>query len=248
MGGLGDLLFGTEGSLEQFSTLSPEQQQIQQALLPILKKLLEEGRTPYSGERVAELTGKEQDVLGGLSNLLKSSGPALERLLSGQVPEEYFEKTIKAPLLRTYKEDILPLAEEGLVGRGTFSGEPLLRMRKNLMSRAFETLGAERGKLAQTAFEAPGKYLQSVTAGYAGAGAQFAKERLISQQKLDTAYQEYLRTEPGGAEALNFALQFLGIQTMGYVQQPGQEGIMGDLIAMMGNVGGGAMSMLPFLL
>lgn len=222
---------------------TPGQKDVESELAPFLKKLLKEGRAAFTGERVAGLTDEERSNIGRLDRIFAAAGPGLERLFSGEVNEEFFEKSIKDPLLKTLREDLIPIAEEGLVSRGTFQGSPLLRTRRKLIGDAFDTLASERGKLSQSAREAPGKFLGATTIAAQAAQDVFSGERQVQQARFDAAFQEFIRTEPGSAEALTAALQFLGIGQLGIVvgaPKPEKEGIGGDLIKAGGQIAAAA--------
>ena len=159
------------------------------------------GATPFPGTLTDP---REAALTNQLTTAIQGAGPAINRLLSGEVPEEFFESTIKNPLLKALNEEIIPIAEEGLPDQGLLFAQPRFDLRRRIVANAFDTLASERGKLAQTAFEAPGRVLPAIASGI-GVAAQLA------QQNVERNVAEFIRTQPEYSPFLELAFSALGI-------------------------------------
>lgn len=205
------------------------------------------GTAPYfeAGEMLtAPISEYEQQALDMLQQLTESLGgmpspwetpmgeevfSALESLLSGEFPEEYFRTAIEAPAQKRLEEVTLPGVREAYVGPGTFWGGERAEAERRAGTDVDMMLAAVRGELGyqarQMALETlapameylglPAEQALQQMAGvgtFMGAGAL---PRLIEQHGLDIAYQEFIRTRPENQPYAQMLLSLLGIPMLG---------------------------------
>lgn len=146
MGWLLDILFGKAPSIEQGSALDANQQALAQVLTQFLSQGMLNPTQPYGGSLNAEASETETALKGNLAALLAQLGGvnvpgapnlqldsgmmgAIGNALTGalqpfdpQATSEFFNKSIAAPMMTQFKQDILPQIQESFAGPGTYWG------------------------------------------------------------------------------------------------------------------------------
>ena len=267
------------GQTKTESRLTGSQQQMQAELFKVLQPQLEQLIPPgaeapvYKGPRVAPLGALEVkglDIMKGMPSGVPQYGEtqaALAQGLSGQpssqinpaATEAFFQKSIMAPAMRSWKEDFRPLMREGFVGPGTYWSGGRAEAERSSLSDLQESLEGKRAELAYSDVQA-GRALQESAAqrqqaavgqapGVAGMpfqrAASFATggalERQLAQQELQAQMSQFQEARPDLAPAIQSALEFIGqTSTVSYYQP----GLMESLLPALGSLGG---AMLPLL-
>jgi len=267
------------GKTRTESTLSPPQQKMQDQLFSVLQPQVQALQEPgaeapvYKGQRVAPLSALETKGLD-IMKAMPSAGPmqagteaALSQGLSGQpssqidpaATEAFFQQSILAPALKSYKEDFQPLMREAYVGPGTYwSGMRAGAERKSL-SDLQATMEGKRSELAYSDVQA-GRALQESAAQRQQAaisqapGVQqmpfqraesFAQggalERQLAQQELTAQMTAFQQARPDLAPAIQSALEFIGQPSTVSYYQPG---LMETLLPAIGSMAGPAIGMI----
>lgn len=235
-GGLLASFFGKkkEPTVQKVNTLNPAQEAAQS----YVTKLLGSGGTPYTGTRVAGLSGAEESQLGNVASLADASRAGLLKVLSGEFPEADFQAAVQNPMLRALREDVIPYVQERFAGprTGNFYSSAMTGSVQKAINNTLDTIAAERGKLALGLLEAPIKASVAASESSRGYLSALGLPREIDQKRLDTEYEEFLRTNPEAGGYLSAALQFLGIPTQGFVNVPGSTNRVSEALFGAGNV------------
>lgn len=212
-GGAMALFGGKKDKLDPYGQLNPEQRSVTKTLGPYLNSMIGQAAPQYTGSYVAPFGQNEQDILSRNARLGALGGQGFENLLSGEFPEDYYQKAIYRPMMKQYQEDIQPQIEEQYAGSGGYWGGA----RAGAVARGYrdlqDTLAAERAKLGYQArrdvMDAAPAYSQ-----FEGANMQLqGLPRMAQQYGLDKQYEEFVRTRPERLPYLNAALDFLGVRT-----------------------------------
>jgi hypothetical protein len=255
-GGAAALAKKRKPSTEQLSTLSPEQEAVQRPLASFLASRIGQGLPgfPEFQERVREIaqpTGLETAGLGRLGEFVGEEGrvlgaeqeTALARLLGGETPEfftpervtELFERGIRGPTIRRFREETLPQIRESFIGPGQLFGTARAEAERRAARDIEEQLGAQeaqlqlaaeerRAALGEGALQRMGEALglaPDVTRAIQGFPLEQAEaalslgglERQLAAAQLQAELQEFIRTQPESSPIISQALQLLGIPT-----------------------------------
>ena len=178
---------GEAPSFEDWMSKMPSMPEMPEELAEYYKKAMAGGQVsmPEMPEELAEYYKK---ILGGAGKPAMFGGPlagevkgAYAEALSGEFPEEYYQKSIRDPAMAEFREDIMPAIKESYVGTGAITG-----------TEVGERMAKEAGKL--------GKGLAGIRAelGYK------AKQRQdVAAQAYQSSYTELTRI--GTQEAMNAA-------------------------------------------
>jgi len=200
--------FGTKSGINKntpistMGTLDPGQQKLAQQL----QKMLAGVKSP-------------EDYLSGLTGFLEGKGPspfggplgneaidALKKAMSGQVSDEYFQKTVAGPAARTFREEIVPTVQEQFVGPGTFWGGAKAESVEREGMRLADAIAAARGGMAQ----------QALTGAQ---GAALGYGELMSKGMSDWM-QAYAAANPAYSDTIQAILAYLNTPTMLAYQNP----------------------------
>lgn len=168
----------------------------EQAIDALIQRLATQGADPYTGQRVAGLTGNERAGLAGGRGIFDAAIPGMTRALSGEFPEEYFNQAVADPTRRQFNERVAPVMRENAALTGNrFADRTAIEMgqaRGDVESSILQ----QRGQWGQEAMYAPAKYGANVANALNSFQGLFANERLVEQDVLDKQYEEFLRTNP----------------------------------------------------
>ena len=174
-GSIGDFLFGEEvdPTVEQRSTLTPEQGDLQRQLLAFLgQRLGSSGASPFPSLEHLSLAGLE--TLGASAQNPREQPEGLGDLFGGQGFEGFFDTTVQQPLLEQFQSEILPGISRQFGGNAFFDsdrGAADARAQDELLS----TLTQERSRLGyQAAIDQNRAGLDAYTAGLQGDQTQAA--------------------------------------------------------------------------
>lgn len=182
-----------------FESLTPSQVALNESLLVALQDII---ATPGGAEGFKEEYAEPFSPYGGaVGGALES---ALLAALSGKVPTKAFETGVAAPTRRTFEEETAPAIREEFGGPGTYWGT----------ARAGEVTGRrermETGLVEQRARMVEGALQRALQATGPALSAQ--------QSAINLAFQDYMRKNPGMSEALQAALNYLGIPMLATYQ------------------------------
>lgn len=266
------------GDVKQYSTLTPQQKAVSDPLSEYLKKNVGQGVAGYTGKLTAGPSQYEQQGLNTLGNYIAQpseatgwGSAALKTQLSGapstninpQASEDYFNNSVRAPLMKQFNEDIMPQVRERYNSGGMFYGTPRERAENNALQDLEGNLVSQKSNLAYQDEQARRGLAESASARQLSAlpqGLAYGQEpltrvaasqnygalpRTLEQSDLMAQYAEWLRTRPESNPTLPMALQYIDQAQMGMSQQQPTPSIMGPL-AQMGSaylLGGGAKSL-----
>jgi len=192
---IGDELVG-------FESLTSNQQVLSDAMVKVLQGAMSSyGQGGGAGGFKAEYAEPFSPYGGQVGGALEQ---ALLTALSGKVPTEAFQTGVANPTRRTFEQTTAPAIREEFAGPGTFWGTA--RANKVTGERA----NMETGLVEQSARMVEGALQRALQATPVALNAQ--------QTAIQTALQEYVRNNPGASEALQAALQYLGIPMLATYQ------------------------------
>lgn len=217
-----------QGAPTLTNTLTPEQQ----AVSSQLSKILTQGGAKYNGARVVGLTGNEAYGQNFMRSALETARPGIERQLSGQFPEEYFNQAIADPTRRQFNDRVAPIIRENSELTGNrFADRSAIELGQ-ARGDVESSILAERGKFGLETYRDPLNAVSGLTGALQGAEQLFAVPRTIEQAQLDADFQEFLRTNPDSGGLIDAMLNFTN-QGQNFVQggDPGQEGMGPSLLS-----------------
>lgn len=229
VGALGGL-FGKKKKQDTTPTLTNTLTPDQQAVSSKLTQILTQGGAKYGAPRVAPLTAQEGNVNNYLSNALNIAAPGIERQLSGQFPEEYFNQAIADPTRRQFNDRVAPIIKENSELSGNrFADRSAIELGQ-ARGDVESSILAERGKFGLETYRDPLNALSGLTGALQGAENIFAVPRTIEQAKMDADFQEFLRTNPDSGGLIDAMLQFTNQgQNVATAPAPQQESIFPSL-------------------
>ena len=211
------------------NTLTPDQQRVSSQLT----KLLTQGGAKYGAPRVAELTGNEAYTQNFMRSALETARPGIERQLSGEFPEEYFNQAIADPTRRQFNDRVAPVIRENseLTGNrfADRSAVELGQARGDVES----SILAERGKFGLETYRDPLNAASQLTGALNNAETLFAVPRSIEQAKLDADFEEFMRTNPDSGGLIDAMMNFTN-QGQNFLTQPNQQEGLGPSLLQAG--------------
>lgn len=218
---IGSLFGGKKKASSQpqlIDTRTPEQK----AVSAQLTKLLTQGAAPYNGARVAGMTGNEDYTQNYLRNALETAKPGIDRQLSGQFPEEYFNQAIADPTRKQFNNQVAPIIKENSTLTGNrFADRSAIEL-GTARGQVEDSILQQRGQFGLETYRDPLNATSQLTQTLQGAENIFAVPRTIEQAKLDAQFQEFLRTNPDSGGLIDAMLNFTNQgQNAAYV--PNQE-------------------------
>ncbi len=271
---------GSSGGTNFDSGLTRPQRRVAQKTGSLIEQNLGQPLEQYQGTMIAALLPGMLQALSGIQSSQfgefdELSGSALERALSGQpsyaldpkTTQDYFQKGVLAPMLRSYEEDIAPRIREGFAAkgaswssrRGDATRKALEGLQTGAMSELASGVFSNQALEAMLAESAAGRQLEAVplaeqfgmrdlTRGAAKTAAM-APFQAHEQSKAAADYQEWLRTRPETSPWLSAALAFTGQPHLVATQSPDLRSqfwnqlmlqTSGDISGMLGSLAGGA--------
>lgn len=162
--------FSPGGSETKSTNYLPQQATTLAKALNLYGAQLGQNENIYGGQRVAELTPLQSNVLAGMPNYLNlystpagattqplsaETGTALKSILAGQTgaqpisreqTEDYFANAFYNPTMRMMKQDIMPSIDEGYTG-GNFFGTARGKARQKATESVANSLTQQRSQL-----------------------------------------------------------------------------------------------------
>jgi hypothetical protein len=251
-GALAGSLFGGDNDSDVKTGTMPRWTPEQMKLLQQATELLSKGpraETAYPGAlpgtegitNIENLSLSGLETLLGGDNLLAQQQAALSQRMNPEARarevEDYFQEAVAAPMMETYREDILPGISRRYAPSGFWSSERL-RTEENATEDLLDALTQARTGLAyqerQDALTAMGMVPESVQgqASLYGAGLGAGEQlRGIERAGRGAEYSEWLRTQPDEEEWLAEVMGILGLSpydSYAFAEQ-GQEGLLSQL-------------------
>lgn len=216
------------------SMWSPEQETVSKALWPQIEQGLS-GTPSYPGQMYVPKTQEEKAYLertpqlaGDLAGMRARLGqPAYQ--ITPEATEQYYQQSIKAPMMREWEETVEPSIRESYAGPGYWGSaraEAQVEGAENLSTE----LGRQRGELYYKDELARRSALESAAGREASYGLPYATgeaqmlgsageySRMIDQEKVSADLQRWLMGESVGGVSnaayspyMQLAFQFLGL-------------------------------------
>ena len=232
LGGAG-LFMGSKKQKTQEPTLTNTLTPEQQAVSSRLSRLLTQGGAKYTDPRVAAMTGNEAYTQNYMRNALETAQPGINRQLSGEFPEEFFNQAIADPTRRQFNERVAPIIQENSTLTGNrFADRSAIELGQ-ARGDVESSILAERGKFGLETYRDPLNAATQLTGALQGAENLFAVPRTIEQAKLDADFQEFLRTNPDSGGLIDAMLNFTG-QGQNFATQPNQQQGLGPSLLQAG--------------
>jgi hypothetical protein len=242
------------------SKLTYDQQHMFESLVKWYDKFT--GGTPtYSGQRVSDLTGTQNNVLGQMSGYTlpdySKSLNTLSSLMSGsnvnpELYNNYFKENVETPLLNTFKESALPSLQGSMNKKGLLYGTGREENEQNLAGTLMQTLAQSKTNLALQMDEANKNRALNAATSYASVGGQSISDLLNlnnmgttgvagqeyanKQQLLTNAYNDWLSQQPGSRPQDAMLLSLLGLDTKNVIVPGGNSGNGGLLSNLVGSI------------
>ena len=262
MGGFGDFFLGTKPKINEYDTLTGGQRSIANGLGNYLTPQMGQGVPGYTGKLTAGPSQYEQQGLNTLGNYIAQpseatgwGSAALKTQLSGapstninpQASEDYFNNSVRAPLMKQFNEDIMPQVRERYNSGGMFYGTPRERAENNALQDLEGNLVSQKSNLAYQDEQARRDLAESAAKRQLAAlpqGLAYSQEpltrvaasqnygdlpRTLEQTDLGNQFNEWLRTQPQNNPAIQTAMNYINMTQKGMYQQPGAVGIIGSL-------------------
>jgi hypothetical protein len=226
IGIVGTLGLGVYGATQKQKSQGPQlidtQSPQQKAVSSKLAQILTQGGAAYTGDRVADQSANERYLTGNLRSAYDKSQMGIDRLLSGQFPEEYFNQAIADPTRQQFEEDVAPQIRENQTLTGNrFADRSAIEMGR-ARGDVEKGILQERGRFGLETYRDPLTTLQGLAQISPYAQEQFAQERAVQQAKLDAEFDEFLRTNPDSGGLISAMMQF-GQQSPYMAFQPQQQ-------------------------
>jgi len=230
--------------IEQPGLLTGGQRSLLDQLTGLLSGQVGQGVSAYPGQITPGPSGLQGQAFGQISDILGTGGQfgglaqagagTLQDLLKPFDPTlsmQAWEKGVKEPAMRTWKEEMMPGIMEKYAGANALESSG---MRKELVGGG-EKLGADiSGQLAQILLQQQGQ-TQQTQLGAAGLGQQYAQmplqqamqglqaggtERDILSQQMQEPYQKWLTEQAYQNPWLQYLQQALGTQAFENIAYP----------------------------
>lgn len=254
MSWLSDVFGGKDASVEQYSTLSPDQQKVAGILGGQISKGLTSGATPYSGQLVASMPSMFSEAFSALSGSMGKYNDLIKQSLVGQAAgtpaytfdsgkaSETWNKTYAIPVMQTWRETVLPMINESVnatpgmaysASRGRTATDAANSFySQNVAPSLYNWLQTGEQMGFQSAENAAGR-VQSAASQLGSydynqflntAGAS-SMVQSAEQQGLTAKYNEFLRTTAEGNPWLSQAMSYLGTPMTATVYKPETTGL-----------------------
>ena len=258
-----DTIFGTKSEAQRFAPTSlytPEQQKLLKSLLEYYQPTVGAAAETYAGERIAPLSEAQVGALGRMSETsvapYQESLDVLGRFESGeyarpQYLEDYYMKSIEEPLMKRWKEEIMPTIGGEFETRGLFMGSGRREAEVKSAETLMDTLGRSRSDIYARmedigrgrqleATQLKSKTLSDILGLEQTKFAAGEVPRGLEQAGLDVGYQDWLRTQPGTRPQDQILMQLLGLSTLhepDTIVTPGTEGLLSQSLGPLATLG-----------
>lgn len=226
---MGDIFGGGKTETKLESTLTPQQKRVQSKLGTYLLPQIGKGLPGYSGTLNAQLPSEYQESENYLQDVMNGKYSSKDYL------EPYFKANIQDPLMKSWREDILPEIG-GVAGKGGyFYGSGRESLERKSSEDLLNELGKQRTSLFYQANEAE-RTRQQAAAGQLLTSSM--GETAVEQGNLTRTQEEWLRTQPEYNHMLQMIMGYLGQNYMApMTTQTGPGLINSALTAFAGGVG-----------
>lgn len=219
------------------SLLTGGQGTLLDALTSLLSGQLGQGVDPYGGKTVAGESDIQSKMFGGIPGMVAGGSEALNKILGDFDPTlatGAWEKGVKDPMMKMFKEEILPGVIEPFAGAGAVrSGAAERAMGKagsgfatqlmaDLSSKLFEGEQAHLGRQAGATGMLPGLTQLGLQAG--------GEQRGIAQDILGEGFQKWQMSQGYNNPWLQQLGLGLGTQAIGQTQPWEQKGAWGQFM------------------
>ena len=244
----------SQGSVQNKSGLTAEQQAAMAELWKLLSGQLSQPMAGYPGQTVAGMTGAEQTSQDLLSQylqapvnpLLTQASEILSSTMGRMTPEamaSFWETNIAPQQERLFREQTMPGVKEAWAGPG--GGGYWSSGRASAQQRAGEVFGEQQAtglgntimrgqefgaQLAPIAMQL-GEYLDKLPVQKAEiAQALGSLPRVLEQAQMTSDFNEWMRLRPENSPYIQLMMQFIGLDTQYPVITPGEDNPWGGLL------------------
>jgi hypothetical protein len=243
---LGGALFspgGTDSSITQLETMSPEQKALFKQLLGTATSQMGQATPSYPNQSYVSTLPIEQSYMDLASGKDTSSpaGQALLNVLQGkpaydinpEATQSYYENSIRDPMVREFNKTTLPGLTESFSGPGFWSSnranattDAYSDLQNNLMTQWGNLQYMDETARRQALENAAGRQATGAQNAVTNAGNAGAYARQIEQEKVASDLARWLSGEAIDGRSVSaynpntqLALSLLGVQPFTYAQE-----------------------------
>ncbi len=238
---------GGGGSVKEAPKYSQAEMKLFDEIANKIRGSLDSGATPYTGKRFADQPQEFYDAIDAFKAFNQSTRggmmSAIDQIMSGQpsftydptTTADYWQKAYATPALQVWENDIRPTIEEGYAGnmfntraRNAVAREKDVFYGSAILPQLYQAQMAERQAGIQSGENAVNRMMQMAGMLPSLGQAMFTGDMTISeslrsleQQRLDAAFNEFLRLAPENDPWIQTAIKYrTGAQpTMDYFVQ-----------------------------
>lgn len=220
---------------DPYGTLNPEQVQVNKGLgSTLLNQATNPNAFNYGGQLNANMGTGEQDVIdrnARMNAVASQTYGTLGNYNEGDFNKQFADE-ISNPTFDNFKNNISPYLAQELPSFGTQRANVIARSLGDLQNNVLQQRFTAREAAKDRALSAVGQ-----SADYLGKSAQIqAVPREIQQAGLDRQYNAFTAANASKQNAVNQALQFLGISTGSVTQEPTTLGNVATLGTTVANI------------
>ncbi len=169
----------------------------------------EEKVQTYPNKLVADFNAGAEGINQTLQNIIsgKSASPDAMR--------ELFSETIEKPMIKSYKENVVPTLQGAFAKKGLSYGTNKQEALETEASTLMDALSKGRATLESNILQ---NLTQNQLSGVSSAGEFGKRQQETEQQKLTSEYEQWLRNQPGTSPAESMIMRILGLSPV-YDQQ-----------------------------
>lgn len=218
--GGGAALLSKKPKVDPYGTLNPEQVALTKSLGPEITSRAtgDASQYLYGGQLNAPISDGEQNVVDNAARLNAVAAGTYNTLgtYDPKLFNDQFDSEIADPTYESYKRNVLPGIQESVPGFSTARADVTAKGLQNVSDQLLTARNTARTAAQQTALSA----LQQGSNYNVNAANIAAVPRVIQQAGLDKSYQNFIQANAQKSDAVNQALNFLGISTGTSYQEP----------------------------
>ena len=251
---IGNIFYGQTPSINTVSSskYTKEQSDLLKKLIAQMGGYASGEKLPtYTGELTAPMTSTQNASIASLLNLTNpNSGlnptisASLQDIISGKTGlpaamTENYKKNIEEPMIKNYKETIIPELAGTMASKGLSYGSTKYNAVNDASTTLADALAKGRAQLSSditkttldsqiSGINAENAQSQTTLAEILGLGSLGKTEQETKQAEDTALYEQWLRNQPGSNPAMQMIMQILGLYPEYQTQIAGGMGTGGD--------------------